>query len=123
DWSLKPEIGSLAYILIRIGYKPFEFTAKSSLMRRIIYILVVALLFSCTQEEEKYAAISLKPDDSNPIEFIQVRNPLEDVYLWGMKNDTLYRNENEEFLFKKKIEKPEYIIIGIGDKFLKAVLL
>ncbi len=92
-------------------------------MRRIIYILVVALLFSCTQEEEKYAAISLKPDDSNPIEFIQVRNPLEDVYLWGMKNDTLYRNENEEFLFKKKIEKPEYIIIGIGDKFLKAVLL
>src|SRR5699024_978968 len=66
--------------------------------------------------------ISLQSDGLDSVQFMQIRNPLEDIYLWGMKNDTVYFNEEDGFLFKKEIEKPEYIIIGIGNDFLNAIV-
>ena len=40
-----------------------------------------------------------------------------------MKNDTIYPNENNEFIFRKAIEKPEYIVVKIGEEYLNSILL
>lgn len=91
-------------------------------MKKLLYFLIVVLVSSCAKEKEKYAEISLQSDGLDSVQFMQIRNPLEDIYLWGMKNDTVYFNEEDGFLFKKEIEKPEYIIIGIGNDFLNAIV-
>ncbi len=88
-------------------------------MKKIFYLLSILILSSCTKEK-KYAEITLNLDNT---EFIEVSNPLEDIYIWDMKNDTIYPNEKNEFLFKKEIETPEYIIIKIGEKRLKSILI
>jgi thiol-disulfide isomerase/thioredoxin len=89
-------------------------------MKNIFYLLSIVILSACSKEEKKYAEITLNLDNT---EFIEVSNPLDDVFIWDMKNDTIYPNEKNEFLFKKEIETPEYIIIKIGEKRLKSVLI
>jgi thiol-disulfide isomerase/thioredoxin len=89
-------------------------------MKNIFYLLSIVILSACSKEEKKYAKITLNLDNT---EFIEVSNPLDDVFIWDMKNDTIYPNEKNEFLFKKEIETPEYIIIKIGEKRLKSVLI
>lgn len=89
-------------------------------MKKIFYFLSIIILSSCTKEEKKYAEITLNIDNT---EFIEVSNALDDIYIWDMKNDTIYPNEKNEFLFKKEVETPEYIIIKIGEKRLKSVLI
>jgi thiol-disulfide isomerase/thioredoxin len=88
-------------------------------MKKTFYLLSIIILSSCA-EEKKYAEITLNLDN---IEFIEVNNPLDDIYIRDMKIDTIYPNEKNEFLFKKEIETPEYIIIKIGEKRLKSVLI
>ena len=89
-------------------------------MKKIFYLVSIIILSSCTKEEKQYAEITLNLDNT---EFIEVSNPLEDIYIWDMKNDTIYPNKKNEFLFKKEIETPEYIIIKIGENRLKSILL
>ncbi|WP_431137380.1 TlpA family protein disulfide reductase [Psychroserpens mesophilus] len=88
-------------------------------MKKIFYLLSIIILSSCTKEEKKYAEITINIDN---IEFIEVRNPLEDIYIWDMKNDTIYPNKKNKFLFKKEIEKPENITLVIGNERLKCIL-
>ena len=89
-------------------------------MKKIFYFLSIIILSSCTKQEKKYAEITLNIDNT---EFIEVSNAVDDIYIWDMKNDTIYPNEKNEFLFKKEVETPEYIIIKIGEKRLKSVLI
>ncbi|QXP79014.1 MULTISPECIES: TlpA family protein disulfide reductase [Winogradskyella] len=89
-------------------------------MKKIFYLLSILILSSCAKEEKEYAEITINLDNTD---FIEVSNPLEDIYIWDIKNDTIYPNEKNEFLFKKEIESPEYIIIKIGEKRLKSVLI
>lgn len=89
-------------------------------MKKIFYLLSIFILSSCAKEEKEYAEITINLDNTN---FIEVSNPLEDLYTWDIKNGTIYPNEKNKFLFKKEIETPEYIIIKIGEKRLKSVLI
>ena len=89
-------------------------------MKKILYLLVFILLSSCSEKENKDSEISIKSDH---IEFVVVRNPLEGVYIWDIKNDTIYPNENKEFIFRKEIELPEYVVIKVGAESLKSILL
>ncbi|AGC76368.1 thiol-disulfide isomerase/thioredoxin [Nonlabens dokdonensis] len=88
-------------------------------MKHLTYLFSLILFASCTKKE-KYAEIGINKSET---EFVEVRNALDDVYLWDMKNDTIYPNEENEFLFKKNISSPEFATIKIGDKWLKAILL
>ena len=78
----------------------------------MFYFLSIIILSACSKEERKFAEIKV---NLNNKEFIEVKNPLADIYIWDMKIDTIYPNEKKEFLFKKEIETPEYIIIKIGE--------
>ena len=89
-------------------------------MKNIFYLLSILILSSCAKEEKEYAEITLNLDNTK---FIEVWNSLDDIYIWDMKNDTIYPNEKNEFLFKKEIETPEYIVIKIGEKRLKSFLI
>lgn len=89
-------------------------------MKKTFYLFVFILLSSCSENENRDSEISIKSDH---IEYVVVRNPEEGVYIWDMKNDTIYANENKEFIFKKEIEIPEYIVIKVGEESLKSILL
>ncbi|MGR7814398.1 TlpA family protein disulfide reductase [Lacinutrix undariae] len=88
-------------------------------MKKAFYLLSIIMLSSCAKEEKQYAEITLNLDNTP---FIVVKNPLDDVYIRDMKNDTIYPNENNEFLFRKEISKPEYVSVKIGKEGLKSIL-
>ena len=60
-------------------------------MKKAFYLLSIIMLSSCAKEEKQYAEITLNLDNTP---FIVVKNPLDDVYIRDMKNDTIYPNEN-----------------------------
>ncbi|AUC15825.1 hypothetical protein BTO06_11995 [Tenacibaculum sp. SZ-18] len=71
------------------------------------------------KKEKNYAEINIKIDNTK---FVEVNNPLEDIYIWDMKKDTIYPNPKNEFLFKKDIVSPEFVIVKIGEKRLKSII-
>lgn len=89
-------------------------------MKQSIFLVLLLFCFSCTKEEEKIASIKVTSDT---IKFIEIRNPIDNIILWNNKTDTIYQNENNEFLFTKEIDKPEFVTIKIGDNHLKSILL
>ncbi|WP_046755055.1 TlpA family protein disulfide reductase [Kordia jejudonensis] len=89
-------------------------------MKPILFSLLLVLCISCTVKEQKPASIKVNAPD---IQFIEVRNPIDDFILWNEKTDTIYKNEQDEFVFTKTIETPEFINVIIGQKNLKAILL
>ncbi len=88
-------------------------------MKNIIYLLTVLSLISCLKEGNKYSEISFKLDN---VKFIEIQNPLEDVYMWDIKKDTIYPNANNEFSFKKEVSSPQRINIKIGDELIYSIL-
>lgn len=89
-------------------------------MKQSIFLVLLLLCISCAKEEEKVASIKIKSDT---VKFIEIRNPIDDITLWNNKTDTIYQNDNKEFLFTKEIDKSEFVSIKIGDKHLKSILL
>ncbi|WP_298418684.1 redoxin family protein [uncultured Kordia sp.] len=89
-------------------------------MKQFIFSLCLLFCISCTKEEEKPASIKVKTD---AIAFIEVRTPIDGITLWNNKTDTIYANDENEFLFTKNIKIPEFVSIQIGDQRLKSILL
>ncbi len=88
-------------------------------MKKLLYVCLLCIAASCTKEIQP-AKINITAPDT---EFIIVRNPVDDIILWNNKADTIYANEANTFVFKKQINKPEFVTIIIGDEWLKSVLL
>lgn len=88
-------------------------------MKHCIPLILLLLCISCSKEE-KAATIQITAKN---IEFIEIRNPIEDIILWDQNTDTIYPNESNKFIFTKVIESPEFVRIKIGKERLKAILL
>jgi len=56
------------------------------------------------------------------VEFIEIQNPIDDVYMWGIKKDTIYPNDKNEFSFRKKISRPQHINININGEIIYSIL-
>lgn len=88
-------------------------------MKKIFYIPIFLILFSCKNEKTN-TEILAKLDNQK---FIEIINPIDDIILWNSKTDTININENNEFYFVKEIDKPQFSKIRIGKKTLKSILL
>ncbi len=88
-------------------------------MKNLIYLFSVFLFTSCLSEDEQFSEINFK---FNEVKLIVIENPVDDVYMWGIKKDTIYPNDKNEFVFRKKISSPQHINININGNIIHSIL-
>lgn len=89
-------------------------------MEKIFYLLIIVILSACSSQGKKFAEIKLNLQDT---EFVEIMNPVDDIYIWDIKVDTVYPNKENEFLYKKEISSPESVIIKVGKNRIASVLI
>jgi thiol-disulfide isomerase/thioredoxin len=88
-------------------------------MKKALFLFLLLLCISCAKEN-KSATIHV---NTTAVDFVEIKSPIDDITLWDNKTDTIYPNEQHEFLFTKEIDQPEFVTIIIGKTRLKSILL
>jgi len=90
-------------------------------LTQLLLLTVLLLATSCQKEEEnQLAQVAI---NSDLVDSVVIRNPMDDIYIWDMKNDTISSKTDSVFLFQRETVKPVHVQAFIGNERVGLILL
>jgi len=96
----------------------------SGFFKTIIRLFLIGILFLACKEKDipKQAYIQITTDVDS-IAYGELMRPQEGILLWDNKKDTIFKNENGNFVIEVPLDQPEFVRLKLGEDRFRMILM